>query len=123
MYLYLASPYSHEDPEVVEFRYKTTEYCTAVLLRQGVAVYSPIVHCHHLARAHGMPTDAEFWQKYNQRMLSPARKLIVLQLDGWSESIGIQGEVDYARTHCKPILYRRLKEILSFDYSTDDYML
>lgn len=123
MYLYLASPYSHENPEVVEFRYKLAEHVTAVLLQQNVAVYSPIVHCHYLARAHGMPTDAEFWRRYNMRMLAPARKLIVLQLEGWESSIGVGQEIDYARIHCKPILYRKLKEVLSHDYTADDYML
>lgn len=123
MYLYLASPYSHDDSEVVELRYRCTEHAVAVLLQQGVAVYSPIVHCHYLARIHGMPTDAKFWERYNQRMLAPAKKLLVLQLEDWEKSIGVRGEINYAVTHCKPILYRRFKEICGLDYSVDDYML
>jgi hypothetical protein len=120
MYIYLASPYSSTNPGLVQFRYTETERVTAELLMYGIPVYSPIVHCHHLATAHGIPTDAEFWYRYNMRMLSPAKKLLVLKLDGWEKSIGIRGEMDYARTHGKPIMYIAPHEVAH--YSETEYL-
>lgn len=123
MYLYLASPYSHENPEVMKLRYLSAMDATAYLLKQNVAVYSPIVHCHEIANVHELPKDFEFWMKYNYRMLSPARKLLVLTIDGWEKSTGVRAEITYALTHCKPVLYRTPREIADNYYSADDYML
>lgn len=123
MYLYLASPYSHDDKEIEHMRYLGALNATAHLISRHVAIYSPIVHCHELARAAELPTDFEFWMRYNYRMLSAARKLLVLKLDGWEFSVGVRAEITYALTHCKPVLYRTPLEIFNDDYTTDDYML
>mgnify|MGYP001810783450 CR=1 FL=1 len=123
MFLYLASPYSHDNPEIMQMRYFGAMDATAHLLKQHVAVYSPIVHCHEIAKVHELPTDFEFWMRYNYRMLSAARKLLVLTLDGWDKSVGVRAEITYALTHCKPVLYRTPVEIMDNFYSHDEYML
>ena len=69
---------------------------TANLLREGIVVFSPIVHCHELAKHHDMPTDAEFWRFYNRIMIQGTRELWLLLLDGWKESKGMKGERDMA---------------------------
>lgn len=122
MYLYLASPYSGTADEM-HSRFEAAELATTHLLTAGAAIYSPIVHCHALAAKHGLQTDFEFWMRYNYRMLAPAKKLLVLAIDGWSESRGVAAEIEYARTHGKPVLIRKLGEILRNDYTADDYML
>jgi hypothetical protein len=108
-YSYLCSPYSHVDPEVKNARYLATLRETAALLKIGLFIYSPIVHCHELARIANLPTDAEFWKKYNYCMIAAAECVKVLMLDGWRESVGIEGEVIEAQrlgipvTHIEPI--------------------
>lgn len=97
--VYLASPYTHDDPAVVVQRYRVTRAATAAMLRAGVHVYSPIVHCHALAVAHDLPTDAAFWGAYNRAMLGRCDVLAVLTLDGHDTSRGVAGEVAYAREH------------------------
>jgi len=121
MYLYLASPYSAPDPEIRETRYQLAEHATAILLRVGVAVYSPIVHCHTLAKNHDLPGDFAFWEKYNYRMLSAARKLLVLKLPGWSESIGVRAEIQYAHTHYKEILYYDYEMMKLWKFDAADF--
>jgi len=94
-YIYLASPYSHPNPMVQEFRYLAAMDCTRQLLQNHRWVYSPIVHCHVLAHNHGMPTDAEFWRDYNEAMISTATELVILGLPDWEKSTGVRFE----RTH------------------------
>lgn len=95
--IYLASPYSHKDPAVMEERYLAAMDCTAWLLKQKLWVYSPIVHCHEIAKQHSLPTDFEFWKEYNKHMLGLASLLYVLAIPGWTKSIGVAGEMARAR--------------------------
>jgi len=121
MYLYLASPYSHDNWNIMQARYAQARDLVAHLLQQNITVFSPIVHCHELAKVKGMPTDHEFWMTYNFRMLAPARKLLVLMLEGWESSKGVASEIQYARVHGKPVLLRRPLEIVNNIYSAEEY--
>lgn len=101
---YLASPYSHPDAKVRELRYHTTMSATAWLLMQKKWVYSPIVHCHEMALAYALPTDAEFWKDYNLAVLSAAAGVYVLMMDGWKESRGVKMELIWAIEQDKSIV-------------------
>ena len=96
-YMYLASPYSHPDPFVREMRYLWTMHEMTLMLQEGMAVYSPIVHCHELAKIADLPREAAFWMKYNFTMLAAAEILGVLMLPGWKESVGVTEEISKAR--------------------------
>ena len=104
-YVYLASPYSHADASVRESRYEAASYATAHLLNQRTWVYSPIVHCHELAKKFDLPTDFKFWKDYNFAMLSHARKLIILRCDGWEASKGVAAEKIEAERLNIPVEY------------------
>jgi hypothetical protein len=95
-YHYLASPYSHLDPAVMHARYERAELATAWLLSRKIWVYSPIVHCHNMAKKLKLPTDNEFWKAYNRVMIRASDGILVLQIDGWAQSVGIQDEIDFA---------------------------
>lgn len=99
-YIYIASPYTHKESEVVHDRYMRVMYYTMKLLQNRQWCYSPIVHSHEMARLHSLPTDAIFWMDYNYAMLSQARELHVLCLPGWKESVGVKSEVAFWR-HAK----------------------
>ncbi len=96
-FYYLASPYSHPDPFVRELRYLQTMQVLTELLTKGLCLYSPIVHCHELAKIGALPKDAKFWEKYNFTMLAAAEQLWVLMLQGWEQSVGITAEVAEAQ--------------------------
>ena len=103
--IYLASPYTHKDPEIVQARYEAVRKHTAWMLSQSIWVYSPIVHCHDLAISHKLPTDSQFWQAYNFHMIDLADELQVLKLEGYEQSIGIMGEVGKANSILCPVTY------------------
>ena len=107
-YMYLASPYSHPDPFVREYRYLRAMQAMSRLLKEGIHVYAPIVHCHELAKVVDMPRTADFWRDYNFTMLRCAESLGVLMMDGWKESKGMAEEIEEA-TSCN-ILINYLEE-------------
>lgn len=92
-FIYLASPYSHPSPWIRERRYLEAMECMTFYLKQGHAVYSPIVHCHELAKIADLPRDAGFWESYNFKMLAASRELWILLIDGWQDSKGCKAEM------------------------------
>lgn len=103
--IYLASPYSHPDPLVREERYLRASWICVQLLQQGRWVYSPIVHCHEMAKTWDLPRDVEFWKQYNLHMLDRASELLILRILGWTESKGIAIEKAYAESHNISVSY------------------
>lgn len=90
--IYLASPYSHPDPTIVLTRYLLVMQATSALINARKFVYSPILHCHELARIHSLPTNFDFWQHYNINMIKRCDQFRVLKIPGWDESKGVKGE-------------------------------
>ncbi|MDZ4852138.1 MAG: DUF1937 family protein [Pirellulaceae bacterium] len=93
--IYLASPYSHTDPLVREDRFNAACMATAALMQAGCSVYSPIVHSHPLVQ-YGLPIEWQYWQAHDCEHLQHCNQLLVLTLDGWRTSRGVQAEIDLA---------------------------
>ena len=91
--IYLASPYSHPDPFVREQRYLMAAKALSELLAAECWAYSPIVHCHELAKIVDLPTHSAFWRRYDFHMLSLSTELLVLMLEGWKTSEGVREEI------------------------------
>ena len=93
--IYLASPYTHEDREVEHQRYHAA--CRAVhsLVKEGNVVFSPIVYCHPIREAVGIPGDVGYWWDFNLPFLSAASHFTILMLDGWSLSGGVNREIGF----------------------------
>jgi len=98
---YLASPYTHPNPIVVASRYAEAMVMTYKLMKEEIPVFSPIVHCHEMAQRFAMPKDYAYWKGYNRAMLARADELLILTLDGWEESKGVQDELAFATKHGK----------------------
>lgn len=94
--IYLASPYTHPDPEVREARFKAVEAMTGTLLCSGKHVYSPIVHTHEIAKQYELPYNFEFWKNYNFSMIRRCDYLYILAIDGWRQSRGVESEAWFA---------------------------
>ena len=102
--IYLASPYSHPDPGVREQRYRAACHATAALLQADLIVFSPIAHSHALVE-YGLPTDWAFWERFDRAHLERCDLLLVLMLEGWKTSVGVQAEIRIAREMGKPVRY------------------
>lgn len=103
--IYLASPYgSSKSTELRQERYEAALAAETEIRRGGLHVYSPIVHCHPGAARGLYPSNWEYWQAFDELMLSRCDMLYVLTLDGWQESIGVQAEIRLAKQLNKPTL-------------------
>ena len=102
--IYLASPYSHSDASVREERFQAACRAAAALIRAGHVVFSPVAHTHPIA-AHGLPYDWNFWERIDSAQLARCDDLVVLTLEGWQQSEGVQAELRLAAELGKPVGY------------------
>lgn len=112
--IYLASPYSHPDKVIRERRFHQVCRAAADLIRSGEVVFSPIAHSHVIA-AHGLPSNWQFWERLDWKQLAWCKEVVVLMLDGWRESEGVQREIRIATGLRKPVRYLDSAEIESLE--------
>jgi len=103
--IYLAVPYTHPDPRVMDYRAGEADYVAAKLIKLGHEVYSPISSWHHISRKWGLPTDYAYWKQFSRKMILLSSKVLVITLDGWKESTGVQDEITFAKSFNRPIGY------------------
>ena len=117
-YYFLASPYSHPDPNIQTQRY--VEACQAAhwLIAKRIWVFSPIVHCRTIDVSFGLPHDHKFWEEYSDTMIRGAKGLLVLQIDGVGDSVGVKGEIALAHQLNLPIMDLRRTPIPIMDLTT-----
>lgn len=117
--IYLASPYSHDDPNVIEHRVCQVQNATAALIEQGNLIFSPIVYTHPIAEMTSFApvNTAEAmsgWMDYDKAMIDKCDELWVLELDGWAQSRGVEAERNHALATGKTVRhieYPSLREI------------
>lgn len=103
--IYLACPYSHDDRAVRLARFEAVNRVASALMREGLHIFSPISHTHPIAESGGLPCGWDYWAAYDRAVLSVSNKLIVLKLDGWQQSIGVNAEMQIANEMNIPIEY------------------
>lgn len=111
-YCYLASPYSHKHRKVMERRYHQVVEVAAFLMANDKVIFCPIAHSHPIGLVLDSPTDHAFWERQDMPLLVHASSVIVLCLDGWKESRGVQREIAIARDLGIPVDYMDYEDIL-----------
>ena len=110
---YIASPYSHHDPKVVEERVNDALKCVEhITLNWEVTPFSPVLYTHKIQESGTVPPKG--WYAYDLGFLAKCDELIVLKLDGWNNSFGIALEIGFAMGKGIPIRYLTLEEILEY---------
>ncbi len=107
MKIYLACPYTHDDPAVREARFEAANRAAAKLMTPGHSVFSPISMTHPIAETADLPKGWEFWAGQDLPFLEWCDKVVVLQVPGWKESVGVQEEIRIARDMGRMIEYVR----------------
>jgi hypothetical protein len=105
--IYLASPYSHKDKNVRIKRFEEVSRIAGNLAAQGHVLICPIAMDHpmHKYADVDMPTDWEFWKRYDTVLLERCDELWVAKMDGWNKSVGVKAEIEYAKSLNIPVLY------------------
>lgn len=102
---YVATPYSKYPGGIF------TAYDMAVAVRGWLSVqripnFLPIVHSHPVAIACGLdPLDHNIWLPDDAPFMTAAGGLIVVKMDGWDTSYGIEQETAAFAAAGKPIHY------------------
>lgn len=104
-FIYLASPYTDPSNNIMHQRYLAACKACGHLAGQNEIVYSPIVHWHNVAQMYQLPKDFEFWKTQDHSMIKLCSKVVVLCIDGWKDSKGVQSEIKFAQTLGKEIVY------------------
>lgn len=93
--IYLAAPYSHDDPAVIEERIAAVCRVDSVLMQRGSFTFSPLLK--HFVRPFGnLPGDWDYWQDFCRVTLPKCSQVYVLALDGWEQSTGVREELKLA---------------------------
>ncbi len=111
--IYVVNPYSpqedHPTVDILEVRYLQVMRFVANNFGSGGKrewLYSPILHCHEMAKRFDLPTSFDFWQDYDRHMLHLSEELWILMMPGWKTSTGVRAEAGYmGRTLAKPIRF------------------
>jgi hypothetical protein len=108
--VYLSTPYSHADAAVREHRFHEVNRVAGEMMRQGVAVFSPISHTHPIAMDVDLPKGWDFWRDQDMAMLCCCRELIVLMQPGWQDSVGVREEITMASQLGIPVKFMEHRE-------------
>jgi hypothetical protein len=100
--IYLACPFRHEDPAIQRWRASIAHRTAAYLSSKGRFVFSPLTHneplltmAPHVPKTH--------WMEFDLAVLSFCKKLVVIKVDGWETSWGVQKEIAFAKERGIPI--------------------
>jgi hypothetical protein len=120
---YLASPYTHSEPEIQEQRFKLACSAVSAMTNAGRRTFSPVVHNHPVSVSHSeIANDFAFWKPFCEAMLYRSNRLAVLLIDGWQESVGVRAEFDLAVSIGLPIDLIKQCELGCNDWSiTEDW--
>lgn len=91
--IYLACPYTHKDHSVMVERFLAVNKVAARFMAEGKYIFSPISHTHPIAEAGSLPRGWDYWEGYDRRILKCCDKIVVLCLEGWTQSTGVQAEI------------------------------
>jgi nucleoside 2-deoxyribosyltransferase len=102
--VYLLSPYWNNLKYVRLIRYQLATQVTAIMLQEGMHVFSPISAYHNLSLEHpGIPE--EHFKELDRQILLRSDIGYVLMIPGWDKSKGIADETKLALEHKIPISY------------------
>jgi nucleoside 2-deoxyribosyltransferase len=104
-FLYLATPYT-KYPYGHEAAFLMACRQAALLLRNGVKVYSPIAHMHSVAIHGGMDISyATPWMEIDLPFMEAAKGIIVCRMTGWDVSHGVTCERQVFEAAGKPVIW------------------
>jgi hypothetical protein len=104
--IYLACPYTDSDKSVREARFNLATEAAADLIREGHIVFSPITMTHPIdvvLAGEDATLGSDYWVAFDKTFMDMCSEMLVLQVDGWDQSKGIQREMEYFKAQGKPV--------------------
>jgi len=107
--IYVAGPYSHEDKHIKEDRFVELTKVSASLAKEGIVNFSPITQSHEQAKYMGLEGTWEEWKEFDLVMIDKCDEIWVSTLDGWTKSVGVRAEIEYAISKGKKVRFLNLE--------------
>lgn len=109
---YLACPYTYKSEDKAQAdsirRWRAEQATKAacwLINGKGWNVMSPITHSHPMHETGACEGDWNFWKKIDREYLSCSCRLVVIMIEGWRESVGVQAETKIAEEMGIPVVY------------------
>ncbi|MCS2147435.1 DUF1937 family protein [Scandinavium manionii] len=96
--IFLACPYSHTDGVVVNERFNTCNQVAATIIESGNIVFSQVSMSHPINQVFQHTEKGEVgkrWAPIDAFFMSTMDELIIIDLPGWDQSVGIQREIAF----------------------------
>ncbi len=104
-YIYVATTYT-KYIHGIDRAARVASTVTADLIKRGFVCLSPITHGHQMTVVGGIdPFDGDLWQRIDKAFVDNAAACIVVKMEGWEESRGVQHEIREFTKAGKPIVY------------------
>ena len=95
--VFIATPYSHSDPTIVEQRRKTVGNVCARLIEKGVHPISPGLYGLSLMEFKAKEdTSWESWSDLCIAILKKCSAMFIIDVKDWEKSNGVKGELEKA---------------------------
>lgn len=109
MLIYIAAPYHHKDPAVIQARMEKVYKVLSEYVKKGELALTPLF-MHEVATRFALPGDFSFWDKFCFKLLERCDKMVVLKLEGWEESRGVEAEIEYCKERGIPVEFKDMDE-------------
>jgi nucleoside 2-deoxyribosyltransferase len=96
---------SEKDKKIRQERFEKVNAVADKLQQAGFAVISPISQSHVIAIQCNLKGTFDYWQDIDYNLILRCDMVIILTLDGWKESEGVQKEIAFAKQNNIPVLY------------------
>ncbi len=101
--IYLACPFRHREFNIMKKRCAAAHFVAAELTSLGLFVFSPLTHNEILIDLCEDEVPKEHWMEFDLTILSICKKLIIIKMEGWDISKGVQREMLFAKNKKIPI--------------------
>lgn len=100
--IFLAMPYQHSDPKVVEKRIEILHDVIAFLMKSNKIAIAPCLN-HSVVKRAKIQIDPQYWAAYSAAHIPICSRMFVLTMEGWDQSSGIEGEIQLAKKFKIPV--------------------
>lgn len=99
MKIYLAIPYSGYE----EKSFKMANKYAGEIMQLGHTVFSPISQNHPIAKAVNLPTEWDFWEKFDRSFIEWADVVFIVPFKDFRLSKGVMAEIKISEQYKKPV--------------------
>jgi hypothetical protein len=125
--IFLATPYTHPDENVMETRRTNVCVISSLLLEKGIFSFSPLIYGLELIKhSHLEDKSFAYWEQYCESLLKKSDELYVINCDGWENSKGLLAEIKFFSQFNKNMYFidtnLKLSPFFLLEYDNNTYI-